>query len=91
MSVGEDEDEEEEDEFAGNETLITPRPGQRDPDFSDQDTLVIREGQPGVSLRGFPKQRGPTWSSLRGFPKQRGPTWSSLRGFPKQRANVGRV
>jgi len=47
-SIGEDEDEEEEDEFGGQETMVTGRPGPTG-EFSDQDTLVIREGQTGVS------------------------------------------
>ena len=43
VSIGEEEDEEEEDEF-GQETLMTGQGG-RSGEFSEQDTLVIREGQ----------------------------------------------
>ncbi len=49
VSIGEDEDDEEEDEFTGQETLMTGRGGPTG-EFSDQDTLVIREGQSGVSV-----------------------------------------
>ncbi len=42
--LGEDEEEEEEDEFGGQETLITARPGKAEAEFQ-QDTLVIREEQ----------------------------------------------
>lgn len=41
--VGEEEEEEEEDEFGGQETLITARTGKAESEFSQQDTLVIRE------------------------------------------------
>lgn len=54
VSIGEDEEEEEEDELTEHATLVTPRSGQRDQDFSEQDTLIIREGQPGVSLKCLP-------------------------------------
>lgn len=48
VSIGEDEDEEEEDEFSGQETLMTGQSGPSG-EFSEQDTLVIREGQAGAT------------------------------------------
>ena len=47
--LGDDDDEEEEDEFGGQETLVTARPSKPEAEFSQQDTLVIREDQPRVS------------------------------------------
>ena len=48
-SIGEEEDDEEEDEFGGQETLVTGR-GAPQGEFSDQDTMIIREGQ--AQVRG---------------------------------------
>ncbi len=47
--LGDDDEEEEEDEFGGQETLVTARPPKAEAEFSQQDTLVIREDQPRVS------------------------------------------
>ena len=54
--VAEEEEEEEEEEFGGQETLMTTTHGAgasgsggRGGDFTQQDTLVIHEGQQGVS------------------------------------------
>ena len=47
--LGDEEEEEEEDEFGGQETLVTAaRAGRVESEFSQQDTLIIREEQ-GVS------------------------------------------
>lgn len=46
--IGDDDEEEEDDEFGGQETLITARPAKAESEFSQQDTLVIREDQPRV-------------------------------------------
>ena len=46
--IGDDDEEEEEDEFGGQETLVTARPSKAESEFSQQDTLVIREDQPRV-------------------------------------------
>lgn len=46
--LGDDDDEEEEDEFGGQETLVTARAAKAESEFSQQDTLVIREDQPRV-------------------------------------------
>ena len=51
--LGDEEEEEEEDEFGGQDTLMT-RPGRGEAEFSQQDTLVIREE--GVSGSG--RRRG---------------------------------
>ncbi len=48
-ALGDEEEEEEEEEFGGQATLVTARPGKVESEFSQQDTLVIRENQ-GVSL-----------------------------------------
>ena len=48
VAIGDEEEEEEEDEFGGQETLVTHRRG--DTEFSQQDTLVIREDQPGINV-----------------------------------------
>lgn len=47
--LGDEDEEEEEDEFGGQETLVTARPPKPEAEFSQQDTLVIREDQPRVS------------------------------------------
>lgn len=48
VAMGDEDEEEEEDEFGGQETLVTPRSGKAESEFSQQDTLVIREDQAGV-------------------------------------------
>ncbi len=52
VSIGEEEDDEEEDEFGGQETLVTGRGGPQG-EFSDQDTMIIREGLTPVSGCGY--------------------------------------
>ena len=47
--LGDEDEEEEDDEFGGQETLVTARPAKAEAEFSQQDTLVIREDQPRVS------------------------------------------
>ena len=48
--IGDEDEEEDEDEFGGQETLVTARPAKVESEFSQQDTLVIREDQPRVSV-----------------------------------------
>ena len=48
--LGDEDEEEEEDEFGGQETLVTARPPKAESEFSQQDTLVIREDQPRVKM-----------------------------------------
>ena len=48
--IGDDDEEEEDDEFGGQETLVTARPAKAESEFSQQDTLVIREDQPRASV-----------------------------------------
>ena len=54
--LGDEDEEEEEDEFGGQETLVTARPVRAEAEFSQQDTLVIRE-DPGVSGRERERER----------------------------------
>ena len=49
--LGDEEEEEEEEEFGNQETLVTARPAKAEAEFSQQDTLVIREDQPRVRQR----------------------------------------
>jgi hypothetical protein len=51
--LGDEDEEEEEDEFGGQETLVTARPPKAEAEFSQQDTLVIREDQPRVSYAHY--------------------------------------
>lgn len=49
----EDEEEEEEDEFGGQETLVTAPPQHAEHEFTQDNTMVIREDlQPGVRVGG---------------------------------------
>ena len=48
--IGDEDEEEEDDEFGGQETLVTARAAKAESEFSQQDTLVIREDQPRVSM-----------------------------------------
>lgn len=50
--LGDEDEEEEDDEFGGQETLVTARPAKAEAEFSQQDTLVIREDQPRASPLG---------------------------------------
>lgn len=47
--LGDEDEEEEDEEFGGQETLVTARSAKAEAEFSQQDTLVIREDQPRVS------------------------------------------
>ena len=56
--LGDEDEEEEDDEFGGQETLVTARPPKAEAEFSQQDTLVIREDQPRVSCGHSSKCNG---------------------------------